>query len=238
MFGGGAKPQVPVQAGGRLACGGKVTVARYLAIAPGSRRLQFANGAVEDHLLDPGVVRLGMHLGAALGGELALVGEPVLAQQPRLLDAEGERFFTVNTQATVESPIGDEGVVMVGSGDDQRIEILLIKALAPVGVGLRLGKFLERQSEVFRVDVTEGDHVFLGNPAMVGETAPPDADKRDVEFVVGGLTAKDARGQKRKPGGGEAGLGEEAAAIHDGLVQDANYSDVAQQLSSSNYVAT
>ncbi len=35
----------------------------------------------------------------------------------------------------MERPVGDEGVVVIGGADDDGVEVLLIKALSPIGGG-------------------------------------------------------------------------------------------------------
>jgi hypothetical protein len=50
-------------------------------------------------------------------------------------------------QVAVERPVGDERVVVVRRADDDRIDVLLLKAFAPVGVGFGTGKELEDSGE-------------------------------------------------------------------------------------------
>lgn len=185
VFRRGPEPQIPVQTSWRFADAGIVAVTGKLAVSPRGGGLEVADSPIEHHLLDSPIVRLGMHLGAALGGELALVGEPVRAQGSGLLDAESQGFFAKNTEATIHRPVGNKGVVVVGSTNDHRIEPLMIETFSPVYVSLGLGKNFERMGQVGLIDVAERDHILLCEPTVVGAPPAPRADKRDVELIIG-----------------------------------------------------
>jgi hypothetical protein len=205
-----------MQAGGRLAGGRQVAVAGNLAVAPADGGLQLADGSVEDHFLDARIIRLGVHLGAYLGGEFAFFRQPVGANHASFLDADGEGLFAVNVEIAVERPVGDEGVMVVGRANHRGIEPLVFEAVAPVGVGFGAGKCGEGILEEGFVDIAQGDDTLLLEPAVMGEGTARDADEGDVELAVrpvGGL--QDAAWQygktRRRHGRGV----EEPAAIHD-----------------------
>ena len=203
-LGRGAKPQVPVQACGRIARCGEMPVATQLAVAPCGGRFEFADRTVDNHFLHPRIVVLRVHLGAALGGEFAFFRQPVGAQRARFLHTQGQRFFAIHAQVPVECPVGNECMVVVGGADHHGVESLVVEALAPINVGLGLRKFLQGMGEVRLIDVANRNHVLLLQPAIVGGGAAPGTDERDVEFVVRRLPGSpDPARQDQQSGGGE-----------------------------------
>ncbi len=103
------------------ALGFEIPVARELAVAPSDGGLQVADRAVADHFLDPRIVVLRVHLGADLAGEFAFFAEPIFAEHAGFFDTDGAGFFAIDVEVTVERPIGNEGVVVVGGADHHGI---------------------------------------------------------------------------------------------------------------------
>ena len=87
-------------------------------------------------------------------------------------------------QAAIERPVGDECVVVIRGADDDGIEVLLLMALAPVGVGFRTREPLECVREEIFIHVAKGDEIFAADGIVVGEAPPPNADQGDVELIV------------------------------------------------------
>jgi hypothetical protein len=81
-------------------------------------------------------------LHADLRGQLVLFLQPVRPHDARFLDADRQRFLHVHVQITIECPIGDERMRVVGRAADHGVEVFLVEAFPPIDVGLGLGKSL------------------------------------------------------------------------------------------------
>lgn len=104
----------------------------------------------------------------------------------------------------MQRPVGNESVVMVRRADDHRIEVFVVEAVAPVGVGLRFGKLLKRKFHVGPIDIAQGDHTMLLEPKIVSLGPTVGTDERDVELVVRRLPgAQDTAWKDGQPSGGE-----------------------------------
>ncbi len=97
-----------------------------------------ADRAAADQLDHAPVVVAGVNLRAHLRGELALVLEVRLADDAGLVHGVGQRLLAIDVLAAVHRPDVDEGVGVVGRRADNGVDVLLVEALAPVGVGLGL----------------------------------------------------------------------------------------------------
>ena len=73
---------------------------------------------------------------------------------------------------------------VVGGADDHRVEVLLLQALPPVNVGLRLGETSQGIREPGLVNVAQRDDVLVGQRFVMGQAAAPHADEGHVEFVA------------------------------------------------------
>jgi len=74
----------------------------------------------------------------------------------------------------------------------------LLKALAPVHVLRGLGKFPGRESQVLLVDITNGDHVFVGNSVEVRFRPAPGAQQGDVQLVARRIRSKEIEARKNE----------------------------------------
>ena len=151
---------------------------------------QFADRAVENQFADAFEVRIGVTLGAMLGGELHFVLQVIRAHRAGFFHADAERFFAIYVHASVHGPIGDECVVMIGGADDDRLDVLLIEQPPPIRIGFRFGKDLERFLGAEIVDVAQGHDVFVANDIVVRGSPPPHADQSNVQFVAGRVLAE------------------------------------------------
>ena len=169
-----------MEVAGRVAGGGQVTRLRELSVTPRAHFLQPANGAVLHQLPGPVEVLILVALRADLGGELVLVLEIVGADHAGFLDAVGERLFAVDMLAAIHGPVGDERVHVIGGAADHRLNVLLVKAFAPVNVLLSVGKLLRAECQVLLVHVAQGDDILAGDTAEMGFAPAPGADEGDV----------------------------------------------------------
>ncbi len=71
------------------------------------------------------------------------------------------------------------------------IDILLLKAFAPIDIPLRIGEFAGAELKMLVVHVTQRHHVFSRQPAEVGLSASPGANQGDVQLVAGSIRSKD-----------------------------------------------
>jgi len=140
MEGRGTEPQIVIDVAGRIAFGGHVVGARNPAITKCTDFLKFANCAVANELADAVEVGELMALCADLSGELVFGLEPLCANEARFFDAIDEGFFAIDVFAAIHGPIRDERVGVVERATDDRVDILLIKALAPIFIRFCLGK--------------------------------------------------------------------------------------------------
>jgi hypothetical protein len=62
---------------------------------------------------------------------------------------------------------------VIQSATDDGVNVLLLKALAPVRIALGLGEFLADGSQSLLVDIAEGDYVFVGDPLEMVSCAVP-----------------------------------------------------------------
>lgn len=168
------------------------------AVAPGVDIFELADGAVADHFAEAVEVRVGVALGAVLGGEAVAVFEVGFADEAGFVDAFGDGFFAEDVEAAVHGPDGDEGVSVVGGAADDGVEAGVVEAEAPVFVGFGLGKFGFGKGEVLGVDIAEGDDILCFQIVVVLFGAAVCTDEGNVEFVVA----------EAETGGGEdAGIG-------------------------------
>ena len=106
-----------------------------------------------------------------------------------------------------QRPVGNKGVRMIRRRAEDRVQIRVIEAFAPVLVKLRVRKRLNRGLAFEAVDVAEGDHVFFFESLDVRAAAPSSADEGDIELVARGVLPKQgSTGQDREAGSGDGGL--------------------------------
>ena len=158
----------------------------------GADELDHAPGAM---LAVPLVPHLGRHL-------VFLRGRP---HEPGLGDRVGQRFLAVDVSAQGHGHQRGGGMVMIGGGNGDRIEpLLLFQHLAVVGVACGLWIALERRGGPPVVDVAERGDVFAADPGKVGAALAAGADDADVELFAGGLAAReDAETSTEGRAGGE-----------------------------------
>src|SRR5262249_47464954 len=78
------------------------------------------------------------------------------------------------------------GVGMVGRGDDDGVDVLVlgVEQLAPVAVLRCLGKVLDRRGEIIRIDIAQGNDILAPQVVDVVAALGGDADEGEVEFLV------------------------------------------------------
>jgi hypothetical protein len=92
VVGGGAEPEVVVEALGWGAVADGVAVAADLAVAPGVGGFEFADGAVADEFFDAVEVGAGVALHADLGGEFGGDGAHLLVGGAAVVHGDGDVF--------------------------------------------------------------------------------------------------------------------------------------------------
>ena len=102
-----------------------------------------------------------MPLRSNLRGKLVLLGEPLGTNHTGLLDGIGQWLFAIHVHVTVQSPIGDEGMRVIGRAADDGIDVFLFQAFAPVEVVLRSGEYLGRLGQVLLVDVAQRNDILV-----------------------------------------------------------------------------
>ena len=103
------------------------------------------------------------------------------------------RLLHVHVLARLAGPDGHQGVPVIGRGDRDRVDGLVLEQLAVVGVGL--GRFLRPVLDVLGagfqdllVDIADGDQfdaLLPGDLLDVVLAAPPQADRGYADRVVG-----------------------------------------------------
>ena len=69
---------------------------------------------------------------------------------------------------------------MIQGAADDGVDVLLLKTLAPVRVALGLGELLADGGQSLLIDITEGDHVFMGSSLEMIARAVPGGDEGDI----------------------------------------------------------
>jgi hypothetical protein len=157
-------------------------------------------------------------------------------QHAGLVHRPGERLLHVHVLARVHGGQRDDGVQVVGRGDDDRVDVLLLREhLAEVHVapGLRVlllhGEALgartalvvlaapdERALDVAEVDVAQGDDVLAHELLGVAHPHAAGAHDRDVERVAGRAEAATEHVARDDHGGGHRGRLTHEGAARDG----------------------
>lgn len=226
--GGGAEPEVPVEAGfGGF--GGEVAPAAGAADAD-VNFLDLAEGAIADQLAGSTEFAGGALHGAGL--EDATVFAYGIDQGSGFVDGLGEGFFAVDILASFGGENADEGVPMVGGGHDDGVDVGPGQEVAEVGVG---GADLGAVGSAFLgvvlfdgiagvvpalgIDVADGDDGHVGAVETVSEEVSAlgtVADEAEVDFLGGRhLGAPDAGREERGGhghGSGGGGSAEERTA--------------------------
>ena len=160
------------------------------------------DGAALNQLNDAAVVVAGVNLRAHLRDALVFGGG--FRHLASLGDGVRQRLFAVDVLACLESGQRDNGVVVVGRGDDDRLDVLAVDDAAPVAVEDRLGETLPRRRSKVFVHVAQGDDVGGGVGRLVEVVGAliVDADDGDVEAFAGRGLFGSGLG-----GAGEAGRG-------------------------------
>ncbi len=130
-------------------------------------------------------VALVTHLGGDAvfgGGGGELLGFP---------NGAGEGLLAVDVFATGYGPHGGGGVHVIGAGDEDGVDLLVLVEHDPEVLVLRgVGEEFEGAFGAFVVGVAEGNDVLAGAAVDVGEAFAAGADGGDVELLRGGFIAE------------------------------------------------
>src|ERR1035437_1821803 len=158
-----------------------------MAAVPAGNSMQFANRPVHNQLTQALKIRVGVTLGAVLRDYFVLVLEIIRADRADFVHADAQRLFAVDVDAAIDRPIDDEGVVVIRRADDDGFNVLRIQTLAPVPVGLGLGKNRQGFLNAEIVCVAQRYHVLIPEDVVVHSSPAPHADEGDIQPVAGGL---------------------------------------------------
>ena len=168
-----------------------------------------------------------MALVAHLGGDLRLTGG--LGQGAGFVNRVGERLLDIDVFAGANGRHGDHCVGVVGRGDDDGVNVLLlVKHFAVVAKHSCLWVFLERLSGVVLVHVAKGHDVLRGARSDVVPSHASDTDACDVESFAGRLLSRhgaDHRAGHNTEGRGGQGSGAQelaACSLQAGRLADPN----------------
>ena len=218
----GAEPGVPIQVrrdrfGLRL----HVRALRPVgagAVSPGVDLGDVADFAAPDDFGALAGAGIGVALVAHLRGD-AVFGGPG-GELLGLPDGAGQRLLTVDVLAAGHGPHGGGGVHVVGAGDEDGVDVLvLIQHDAEILVFRRVGKLFEGAFGAFVIGIAEGDDVLAGAAVQVREALAAGTDGGDVELLRRRLVAKGLeRGGGIDRTGGERAVEEMATGNGHGIL--------------------
>jgi len=154
------------------------------AVGPDMHVAHRPDGASLDRLDRTAVVRAGVHLRAHLRGELRAGGR--LRDEAGFVDGVRERLLAVHVLAGVQGHQRGGRVRVVGRGDENGLDILVIEDAPQVGTELRLREAVAGLGGAFFIHVAEGDDLLARELAQVPCPLAGDADDGDTEPVAGG----------------------------------------------------
>ena len=132
-----------------------------------------------------------------------------------------QRLLAIDMLAALDGLHRREGVVVIGRGDDDGVDLLhLVEHLAVVGELLRLGILLEDAGGVALIHIAQRHDVLALHLAEVVGALAADADAGEVELLVGGgrpAQAQHAAGHHHEGSGGKRGAAQELAASDAGV---------------------
>ena len=111
-----------------------------------------------------------------------------------------QRLLAIDVLAQFHGRGRDDGVRMVGHGDIDGIEaLLLFEKLAKILITFGGGKVLFQVVNRARIDIAQGDEVFRRAPLRVTAALSRVADLRDVQPAVQILSAQQIRARQNRP---------------------------------------
>jgi len=162
----------------------------------------------------------GALLGAGLDDPVVFAGS--LDHFTTFPDGMADGFFDVDVFSCLAGPDGQEGVPMVGGGDDDGVEVIAVQGVADVAVAfesggvafLFLAGFLDSLIEDHLVGVAEGDDVDIGQAEEAFDVAvslAADSGHGDADLVIGAAWGGPKVWEGGKADGGAGGGGEATA---------------------------
>ena len=206
----GADPLVPMQSGGHRFRGQPSTSAAAAGGGPAVDLGHVADRAGPDILAEHANVLAAVPLVAQLRHDFAFAGR--LHHEPDFADAVGQRLLAVDVLAQLHGHDRGQGVVMIGDGDEDGVDVLmdLVEHLAIVVELLDAGRldvgplvvdeFLALRHVPF-VHVAKGDELLVGRGGYRRLPLVDDADHHGAELGVGrSLRQHGRRGKDVGPG--------------------------------------
>jgi hypothetical protein len=125
---------------------------------------------------------------------------------PRFEDIMRQRLGTVDMLPGAERPHGDDGVIVVGSGDDHRIDVLLffVEHLAKIPIYVRFGVLAEDGSGEAVIDVAQGDNTLARAALDIASPHAADPDCRNAKRIARSLVGGAAEDVTRDNEGAKA----------------------------------
>jgi hypothetical protein len=128
------------------------------------------------------------------------------SDQACLSDRVCQWFFAKDVPPRPKGRQGGDGVGVVGRGDEDGVDSLLVQEAAEIGIERSLGEAFARFGSPLLIHVAQGDNFRTtgGNLAKVMATLSFDPDYTDVEAIIGGgfLVGSPQRGSEAGGGGG------------------------------------
>ena len=151
-----------------------------LSVTPHVYVFQGADRPIENCLAHTVEVRVAAALHTHLGSHLVLVLQVISADHAGFIDTVRQRFFAVDVHSSIQRPVSDERVSVIGRAADDCINVFLVEAFAPINVVLGTGENLGGFGESLFVDVAQGDHVFFSDGLKVRPAPASCANDGDV----------------------------------------------------------
>ena len=122
-------------------------------------------------------------LRAHLGCQFLFAGE--CCDQACFFHGVRQRFFTVHMQTASQSAYGGRRVVMIRSGDDDRVQVLLFQQLPVIGIFSGTGVAAGGCFQEYAFDVIQGNDVFGTCRVQVSASTPSSPHPADIYPVIG-----------------------------------------------------
>ena len=209
----GADPLVPMQIGGDRQLRRARTFTAVGAVGPTVGFRDLANRAGPDVFAQLAIAFLAVALISHLRGNFCLGRHR--AHLPRLGDVVADGLFAIDVYAPLHCHHGRQGVVVIGRGDEHRVNLLaqLVEHFPVVGERLNfagvaafVGQRLLDGGNALVVHVHDSNQVFIERGFQVLHRPPAAADLHDANFFASIGSGEDVEGRSGQDAGGERAL--------------------------------
>ena len=172
-----------------------------------------ADDAGFDDFDNPPIVALGVNLRAHLRDAIVFCGQ--FLNHARFVHGMRERLFAIDMLVEAKRRRRRDGMDVIGRGDHDGVNVLLLKRLSEIVVRLCAWEFLGGGRQIIFIDVAKSNHIdqaaLKGFVKVVGGLMVR-ADECDIQFLIcrGGLSASPcaATGDPEPDSGCRAGFDE------------------------------